>query len=128
MVDVLSVGFLQDLLQTRNRALLAAGYNVASATTIAEAMEIAENGRCQVMILGHGIPESDRNAVTRSVKQLHPEMKVIYLYVGSIDNAQDADAVLSAEGSHQDLVNTVRYLVSKQAAELRGSSAANGVN
>jgi hypothetical protein len=51
------------------------------------------------------------------------KLRVIFLYRGSISQAEAADALITADVSTEDLISTIRRLASSTAAESLSRSA-----
>jgi len=114
VAKILSVGYLQDFLTKRAEVLAGAGYLVTSVNCVEDVVRLMEKPDFDVAIFGHGIPTEDRNLMTGYIKDCCPKIAVVFLYAGSIEQAEAADAILNFHGAPEDLVNTVKYLVEKK--------------
>ena len=92
MAKVLLVGYIAELLQERERTLLAAGYEVIVAQSFATASTIVAQKLFDVAVLGFSVPENERNQLARGIKQANPSAKIIMIYFDSIKNTELADA------------------------------------
>lgn len=115
MAKILSVGYLQDFLMKRAEVLAGAGYKVTSVNCVEDVVRMMEKPGFDVAIFGHGVPTEDRNLMTGYIKECCPKIAVIFLYSGSIEQAEAADAILNFHGAPDDLINTVKYLVEKKS-------------
>ena len=109
MCRVLSVDNSIPYLVKRHVALKRAEIPVESASTLREAVQLMRLGAFDVAVLGHAIPEDERNRIASVLLETKPDMRIIMMYSGSIANADHADAVLSLEGEHY-LVATIKSL------------------
>lgn len=91
-------------------ALRAAGLTVRACTDREQAIREAREYPPDVVILGHGVPEAERNAIAAIVKAMHPWTQVVFLYQQTIANAELADAILNVNGHPSDLITTIEYL------------------
>jgi DNA-binding response OmpR family regulator len=133
---ILSVGYLQDFLQTRSEILAAEGHQVVSVRKVEDVIREIEKKSFDVAIFGHGVPTQDRNLMTAHIKESSGSCSVIYLYSRSIEQTEGADAILNVLGAPEDLINTVKYLAEKKkdrsslrhmAGMIAGASAFGGL-
>jgi CheY-like chemotaxis protein len=61
---VLSIGFDQALLKTRNLVLQSSGYVVESALSLKEAIDRFQSGDFDLVLLCHSVPRKDRDRLT----------------------------------------------------------------
>ena len=115
MCRVLSVDNSIPYLVKRHVALKRAEIPVESASTLREAMQLMRLGEFDVAVLGHAIPEDERNRIASVLLETKPDMRIIMMYSGSIANADHSDAVLSLEGEHY-LVATIKSLAKRTDA------------
>jgi len=115
MCRVLSVEYSIPYLVKRHVSLRRAEVPVESASTLREALTLMRLGEFDVAVLGHGIPESERNRIAEGLLEMKPSIRIIMMYAGSINNADRADAVLSLEGE-QHLVATIKSLAARMKA------------
>jgi DNA-binding response OmpR family regulator len=122
MCRVLSVEYSVPYLVKRHVALRRAEIAVESASSLREATALMRLGDFDVAVLGHGIPEIERNRIADVLLEAKASIRIVMMYAGSISNADHADAVLSIDGE-QRLVPTIKALskrshVLKRAAGL----------
>ncbi|HET6935381.1 MAG TPA: hypothetical protein VFI72_11120 [Candidatus Angelobacter sp.] len=111
MAKVLIVGYLDGVLQERTAAFSSAEFEVIPASDLQEAMRAIGTGSFDVVVLGHGVPESERNQIARSARDRNGRAKLLMLYLGSIHNAELADALLHGTVRPEEICSTVRYLL-----------------
>jgi CheY-like chemotaxis protein len=110
MVRVLSLGRHRELLRSRERLLESAGFKVASVTTRNAAERLLRAKRFNVLVVGHAVPIRERIEAAVLAKSMQG-IPVVCMYLGSIFQAESADAILSADGSPEDLISTIHRLV-----------------
>jgi CheY-like chemotaxis protein len=79
MAVVLAVGFDSSLMRTRSLVLQSAGYIVASASSLKEAVARFQTGDFDLVLLCHSIPMRDRDHLTcliRSTGSLTPVVSI----------------------------------------------------
>ncbi|HET9284074.1 MAG TPA: hypothetical protein VFR24_19155 [Candidatus Angelobacter sp.] len=81
-----------------------AGIKVTSVDTKTEALHHLAKGSFELLLIGHLVPVQARNEVALKAKA--QKMRVIFLYHGSIAQAEPADAILTAEVTAEDLIAT----------------------
>lgn len=108
---ILSVGFLLEHLVRRSVALSQAGFTVATISNAAKASRLLREGEYDALVLGPALPESLRNSLALTAKRRNPRIGVVMLYSGSIDNAEQADAVLNASTAEQNLGEAIRHVM-----------------
>jgi hypothetical protein len=112
MCRVLSVEYSIPYLVKRHVSLRRAEIPVESASSLREAMALMRLGDFDVAVLGHGIPEGERNRMADVLLETKPTIRIVMMYAGSISNAEHADAVLSIDGE-QHLVATIKALAAR---------------
>ena len=112
MCRVLSVEYSIPYLVKRHVALRRAEIGVESASSLREAMALLRLGEFDVAVLGHAIPEAERDRIADTLLETKPSMRIVMMYTGSISHAEHADAVLSIDGE-QHLVPTIRTLTAR---------------
>ena len=112
MCRVLSVEYSIPYLVKRHVALRRAEIAVESASSLREAMALLRLGEFDVAVLGHAIPEAERDRIADTLLETKPSMRIVMMYSGSISHAEHADAVLSVDGE-QHLVATIKTLTAR---------------
>jgi len=112
MCRVLSVEYSVPYLVKRHVALRRAEIAVESASSLREAMALLRLGEFDVAVLGHGIPQTERDRIADVLLETKPSMRIVMMYAGSISHADHADAVLSIDGE-QHLVPTIKTLTAR---------------
>jgi len=112
MCRVLSVEYSVPYLVKRHVAPRRAEIAVESASSLREAMALLRLGEFDVAVLGHGIPETERDRIADTLLETKPGMRIVMMYAGSISHADHADAVLSIDGE-QHLVPTIKTLTAR---------------
>lgn len=121
MEKILLVGYLTDLVERRKQCLEAASYEVICATAFSEVMRLIDEHTFKVVVLGHGVPEAERNQIARKIKQASPATKLVMLYLASIKNAELADAIIHTTTDPEDLVRTIDEITSEQTRRMAGT-------
>ena len=116
MAKILLIGYERDWVEGRRRGLRAAGHLVTCAQTLAQGLRAIQSGRFDVVVLGHAIPQQQRNALAAAAKKSNDGgTRVLVLYSARIDHAELADALVDTSASTDDLSRAVEYLVGRQA-------------
>lgn len=92
------------------RTLERAGFLVHTAT-VEQALDNATELNAGALIIGVGLAVKDRIRVAQYARRHNPNVRIIVLYRGSIDNAEMADAVLNAAVDPQDLLQALKELL-----------------
>ena len=121
MEKVLLIGYLTDLVERRKRCLEAAAYEVICATAFSEVMRLIDEHKFKVVVLGQGVPETERNQIARKIKQANPATKLVMLYLASIKNAELADAIIHITTDPADLVHTIQDLTQEHSRKITGT-------
>ena len=116
MIKVLSFGYIEDLLRKRHQLLAGGGFDVTSLETKSAVVRKLESEVYDVLVIGHGVPLQDRNAVAGKAK-CRSGAQVIFLYRWNINKAEYADAVLSVDGCGEHLLETIRRIASEARTE-----------
>lgn len=114
MAQILSFGIVKTFLDERARVLASSGFKVSSVSQKDEALRLAKRMSPDVVIFGHAVPPSLRTSLANSVKKLNPEAQLVYMYLGSTDGTEMADAILNLESPPTVLVETIRYLLERR--------------
>jgi DNA-binding response OmpR family regulator len=113
VVKILSFGIVKDYLDTRAKLLASHGFSVSSVSQKDEALRLGKMMQPEIVIFGHKVPPSLRLSLTRHIKRINPEAQIIYMYLGSTDGTEMADAILNLESEPEVLVDTIKYLVER---------------
>jgi DNA-binding response OmpR family regulator len=114
MAKILLIAYERDWLEGRRRGLLAAGHSVSCAQTFAHGLRAIQSGKLDVVVLGHAIPQQQRNSLAAAAKRKNGGTRVLVLYSARIDHAELADALVDTSASTDDLRRAVEYLVGTQ--------------
>ncbi len=114
---ILSYGHISHLVLSREKAFSEAGFDVNSTTSPAEVAALIGAKRCDVLVVGHTVPENERNRVASLFRSRNPGGRIVFLYLGSIQNADLADAVISVTNPPADLAITIAHQVQRARAE-----------
>jgi DNA-binding NtrC family response regulator len=123
MFTVLSFGYDRRRLLTRHKVLVDAGFRVRSVDNIDDVLRLLKSHRFHVLVIGHLVPMEDRNEVASQGKFLQ-NTRVVLLYKGGIFRTEMADAVLSVEGSPENLNSTILWLVRGNVEDVEPSTNA----
>jgi hypothetical protein len=110
-------------LLARHKILVDAGFRVISVDNRDDVLRLLKSHRFHVLVIGHLVPMEDRNEVASQGKFLQ-NARVIFLYNGRIAGAEVADAVLSVDGSPEDLNSAILWLARGNAEDLERSTNA----
>src|SRR6266404_4677920 len=77
MCRVLSVEYSVPYLVKRHVALRRAEIAVESASSLREAMALLRLGEFDVVVLGHGIPETERDRIADTLLETKPGMRIV---------------------------------------------------
>src|SRR5436190_12844998 len=86
VVRVLSVGYIESLLNERNKVLSGAGLAVMSVTRTERAISLLHRHPFDVVVIGHAVAPEERNRVAQAARQ-KGRIAIIFLYSGSIADA-----------------------------------------
>jgi hypothetical protein len=75
-------------------------------------MALLRLGDFDVAVLGHGIPQTERDCLADYLLEKKPNIRIVMMYSGSIRRAEHADAVVSVEGE-QHLVPAIKSLAQR---------------
>ena len=117
MAKILLVGYIAELLQERERTLLAAGYSVTVASALATAAALIQREKFDLAILTFSVPEADRNQLARALKEADPNTKIIMTYYVSVKNTELADALMHDNASAEDILRAVNHLLNLRDRE-----------
>jgi len=108
---VLCVGYHAFLLENRSAVLRARGFAVSTAGTIARFQQVLGESAFEALVIGHQVPEEERNAMVAALRRRSPQAVIVLLYRGHIRGADCADAVLSVDSGPVELVRSLEYLL-----------------
>jgi CheY-like chemotaxis protein len=111
VAQILLVEYVHESLERRQRGLSRAGHSVTSAENFADGLRAIESGRYDVVVLGHAIPQQQRNRLAATAKNANRLTRVLLLYSAPVEHAELADALINNTASADDLRRTVEYLV-----------------
>jgi hypothetical protein len=123
MFTVLSFGYDRHRLLSRHKVLVAAGFRVTSMDNRDDVLRLLKSHPFHVLVIGHLVPMEDRNEIASQGKFMQ-NARVIFLYKGRITGTEMADAVLSVDGSPEDLNSTILWLVRGNAEDVERSTNA----
>ena len=92
------------------KTLERAGFAVHAAT-VEQALDNSPEFCAGALIIGVGLAAKDRIRVAQYARRHNPNVRIIVLYRGSIDNAEMADAVLNVAVEAQDLLQALQGLL-----------------
>ncbi len=124
MYAVLAFAVSPHFLRSRHKALALAGLKIISVETRPEALHHLAGHPFELLLVGQGVPIQVRNEVALRAKER--KMRVIFLYQGSIAQAEAADALLTADVSSEDLISTMFRLATSPMNEGSRLRQANG--
>jgi hypothetical protein len=113
LAQILSFGIVKDFLDERARLLATHGFKVSSVSQKDEMLRLAKMMPPEVVIFGHAVPPGLRTSLSVAVKKINPEAYLIYMYQGSTDGTEMADAVLNLDSQPATLVETMKYLLER---------------
>lgn len=120
MFTVLSFGHDRSSLLSRHKILVKRGLRVTSIDNKTDVVRLLKSRRFHILVIGHVVPMQERNDVARQAKRLQ-NARVIFLYKDRIAGAELADAVLTVDGTAEDLSATVLRLARGNAADTRNA-------
>lgn len=110
MPRILSFGIDPTFLERRAQLLASSGLKVSSVSQKDEALRLAKAQPPDIAIFGHKVPLSLRSSLSNSLRKINPATRLIYIYGGSAEGTEMADAVLNIESEPETLVDTIKYL------------------
>ena len=112
MARVLLVSHVAELLQEREQALRAAGYDVTTEQSCVGAAGAIQSGPFDAVVLGFSLPEGERNQLARDIKHANPAAKIIMMYFASVKNTDAADAILRSTAGPQEVLRAINHILS----------------
>jgi DNA-binding NtrC family response regulator len=106
---VLSISSDETVLDTRNRVLTFAGFEVVGCLQAISALEIFRNASFDAVILGDSMPPGMGLIVLRGLKEMSPNVPVVVIHLpGELtEQMQEADAVCGSLDGPERLISTV---------------------
>ncbi len=101
---ILSFGYTLGLLKVREGLLNRAGFDVDTAFSFQEAGSLVSRHEYDLAIVGHAVDAGERNRLAELIRQRCPNAAIIFLYRGSIHEAQLADGLLSVAAGEEQVV------------------------
>jgi DNA-binding response OmpR family regulator len=108
MKKALSFGYLKKIKEEREQHLEQAGIEVTPAASVAETIAMLRESTFDVLIVGPTVPQEERDRVAAFAKSRRA--RVIFLYKNYIKGAESGDALISVDGSPDDLIEAVNAL------------------
>jgi DNA-binding NtrC family response regulator len=118
--SVLNVGRKSDFPELRHSLLVDAGFEVLSPESLENATTLSAKRRFDAVVIGAWVSKLERNRLVELAKKKNGMARVIFYYNEKIEDAECADALLSAHGDHADLIRTLRHLFENAENEGRG--------
>lgn len=110
MPRILSFGIATEYLEKRAHLLVNGGFKVSSASQKDEAIRLAKANAPDIVIFGHKVPATLRASLSATMKKINPAVRLIYIYAGTREGLESADAVLNIETEPSTLIETIQYL------------------
>jgi DNA-binding NtrC family response regulator len=123
MIRLLLFGCERAFLRGRRASLENSGIQVVTVGKEENARALLRERRFDVLIIGRRAPVEDRNRIAVMAKS-RQKLRVIFLYRGSISQAEAADALITADVSTEDLISTIARLAGSTAVESKLSRSA----
>ncbi len=121
-VLVLSVGYDDQLLRSRNQVLASKGFAVIGSSSVAEAARIFLDADVDIAILCHSIPEKERGQLVARMKHDRPLTPVLTIQASDAPAHQPlVDDTISALDPPDALLRHVEALVSSTRAYRTGT-------
>jgi len=123
---ILNVGADPEQVKVRDKALVAAGYQVVSATNLREVIKACEQHDIELAVLGHVLNVNENSRITATVRsRCQRDTPVLALYQTSPSEAGNADVALAVQEGIDALVRTVaRMLASRKRVSLKRKARA----
>jgi ActR/RegA family two-component response regulator len=123
MIRLLLFGCERSFLRDRRGSLAKAGIQVVAAEKELDARALLRAQCFDVLMIGRKIPAEGRNKIAVLAKS-RQKLRVIFLYRGSIAQAESADALITADANTEDLISTIERLAGSTAPESKLSRSA----
>ena len=111
---VLSISYDQSLLYTRRLILEQAGYEVITAHGFLEAMQLSQECKFDLAIIGHSIPRKEKEAILKRIKAIC-DAPVLSLYKADEGPLKGVDRAVDAMEGRQALLRGVQDVFGKTA-------------
>jgi hypothetical protein len=110
---ILSFGYAPRELTSKHEALAAVGFTVVSSSELSavKSMLKKEGRQFRFFLIGPTVPARQRAALAELFRKLNSQGMVVFFYHGSINNAEQATAVLSETGSPSNLIDAIYSLL-----------------
>jgi DNA-binding NtrC family response regulator len=110
---ILSIGYDVSVLDSRNRVLEFAGFDVVGCFSCDGALDRFQLEAFAAVVIGHSVPETLRLGLVRGMKQAKPHIPVVVVQETG-EYGQDlieADAVCDSLDNPELLINTISRLI-----------------
>jgi DNA-binding response OmpR family regulator len=107
---ILSISYDLSLLTTRQMLLEQAGYQPISALGFTDAVQRCREGKFDLAIIGHSIPQKDKRALVQEIRQ-SCKAPVLSLYTTSEGPLEAAEYAIDANEGPAAVLNMVNQIV-----------------
>ncbi len=111
MPKILSVSYNPALLATRAMILNLSGYEVVSAEGFTEAVEHCRTDDYDLLIMGHSIPQKDKQAIIAEARKKRDGVPVLALLRANEPKLSEASQSMEASEGPESLLRCVRNLL-----------------
>jgi len=94
---VLSFGRADELLQLRAMVMRQAGFEVATASTSAEALAMAHADGIDAVLICHTVPPSERHSLISKLRELRRPLPILCVDGSGFDSAPETCILVSSE-------------------------------
>ena len=108
---MLCIGYTASSVEERCNLLRNAGYNALPASNRDQALHILDERPFAAIIIGHAVPELERQEFIAAARAHNRDAIVVLLYWDSIRSAEAADAILCIGNGPTSLVQAMRDLL-----------------
>jgi len=120
MAKILVVSYITELLQSRERVLQSAGYEVTAAQSLAAATNAIQQKVYDAAVLGFGVPEDQRIQFARQLKRENSGVKILMIYFETLPNTDLADALMPASANDEEILRGIHHLLKECKRERTG--------
>lgn len=113
---LLSLASNHESAAARKQAFLQAGFDVELARSCQQATAFIKQGDYEVRVVGDCVQERERNRAAATFKRRNADGLIVFLYHGSINHAELANALLSVGNDPADLARTICEQIGMRAA------------